>query len=480
MGRAVAPLILHIQAPLLLSPVRLSSTPLQSCPTPRMAKRSNSSLPWGTVTAGDLQGTQASFSFDPLALLAVLHNLRADASAARLYHQHHSEVYRWKHTMMVGGALPPFKLLISHLASQKTSIHPTMELFKADTGRLEVKSNIGFSALPVSYSNLWLAGLLDFPPSPQSQNDILVVHLDTIHGERVLVKGEPEERHVDPRMQRFWLHTIDGVTTCLLIAGTVCSVLSGDMWAVTLFFTYLLHALASSAVSFCSMVTTRSVVGRQVQEDATIRFAIFTRPEGGKIVFKGRKDTLETWARMTWTFRRSSVNDAVHWTWMTTGSLSAAASVVCMVNMAGYLQLAYLATLAISSVCEILVTRTVRRIQGSAIRYGDSRLIAGNDKWSRAVIRSAVEVDERWALDTLPWMDFSFFPDWPAFKNLCELLPRLRTDMGWKSRDAILSEMMDGITDPRERSLAERMATEIWEVRQMRDSTKGNADLLGK
>lgn len=424
------------------------------------------SLPWGTLTDGDLQGTQASFSFDPLALLAVLHNVRADQSAARLYHQDHPQLYRWKHTMMVGGALPPFKLLVAHLASQKKSIHPTMELFKEskDMGVLEVKSNIGFSVLPLSSSNLWLADLLDFPPSAQSQNDILIVHIESIHGERVLVEKDPEEHYVDPRLLRFSLNAVDLLIAFLLVVGVICSILSGDMWATALFFTYLLHSLASSVVSFSSMVSTRSVKGRQIQEDACIHYAVLTRPGGGKIVFKGRKDTLETWARMTWTYQQSLLNDCIHWMWMATGSLSATASVVCMVNMAGSLQLAYLAMLVISSTCEIIVTRVVRRIQEMAIHYGDWRVLYDNDKWSKAVIRAALEVDDRWALHDLPWMDFELFPNRPSFTNLCRLLRSLREGSVGRDADEIRREMTKDIADPHEKSLAERMANEILDV----------------
>lgn len=429
-----------------------------------MAQKVEAALPWGNVTAGSLQTTQASFSFDPLALLAVLHNLRADASAARLYHQHHADVYRWKHTMMVGGALPPFKLLIDHLASQKKSIHPTMELFKADTGRLDVKSNIGFSSLPISHGNMWLADLLDFQPSAQPQNDILIVHLDSIHGEFVAVKDDLEAKSADSQRARIYLNTIDGLIPCLLTTGVVCSALTGDMWAVVLFSAYLLHCLASITVSFCDMVSTRGVEGRQIQEDSSIHFAVYTRRGGGKVIFKGRKDTLETWARMTWTYQARTLNNAVHWIWMVTGSLSAAASVVCMVNMAGHLQLAYLAVLAISSACEIVITRIVRHVQRVAIHHGDARNIFANDKWSQAVIRSALEVDDRWSLDELPWLEFGFFPDRPAFRNLCALLPKLRTGVVPSEKSVIQSEMSKGIMDPHETSLAKRMVVEIAEV----------------
>lgn len=56
------------------------------------------SLPLGGLDEGNLQGTSTKISFDPLALLAILHNPRAAASAARLYGQSYLGVFRWPHT----------------------------------------------------------------------------------------------------------------------------------------------------------------------------------------------------------------------------------------------------------------------------------------------------------------------------------------------------------------------------------------------
>lgn len=55
-------------------------------------------LPLGNLDDGNIQGTSTKISFDPLALLAILHNPRATASAARLYGQSYLGVFRWPHT----------------------------------------------------------------------------------------------------------------------------------------------------------------------------------------------------------------------------------------------------------------------------------------------------------------------------------------------------------------------------------------------
>lgn len=443
------------------------------------------SLPLGSINTGNLQSTSTQISFDPLALLAVLHNPRAAASAARLYKQHNLPVFRWPHTMMIGGALPPFKLLIDHLVSQRHSIHPAVEMSKADTDRLEVHSNISdgaFSELPITYSNLWLSDLLSFRPSSYPLNDILIVHVDNIHGERVRQASAIHDGHhpvagdagraIASWFQRCLLMMVNAAAMTMLLAGCVMSLLLGDMWSTALFGVYTCHSIASLAVSSVRMVcssdaTTRGADGFRVHNDATVRYAVYQRPEGGKIIFKGRQDTLETWARMAWTFQRSTLNNIIHWSWMLTGSLSAAASVVCMVNMRGYLQLAYLGALVISSLLEIIVTVVARNIQCSAIHYGDTHIVNDNMKWSRGVIRAALETDERWSLQAMPWMEFGLFPDIPVFNNLCALLPRLRSQGTPMEKAAIINHLSVDAQNG-QRGLTVRLADEICEAQQRR------------
>jgi len=212
------------------------------------------------------------------------------------------------------------------------------------------------------------------------------------------------------------------------------------------------------------MITTTDVFGRRVREDATIRYAVYQRTAGGKVVFKGRQDTLETWARSTTTFRRSPMRNALHWTWTITGALSAIASVICMVNMAGYLQLAYLGTLLLSSLGEIFATQLIRHIQRSFVHYGEVCLLGDNTYWSRAVIRSALHTNERFSLADLPWMEFGLFPEQKLWHNLCDTLRFLKTDANALTHEDILSRLSDGVANEKW-YLAQRLAGEIADAR---------------
>ncbi len=58
----------------------------------------NSTLPAWPIEHGDLKATSTTISFDPLGLLAILHNPRAAASTARLYGQNYLGIFRWPHT----------------------------------------------------------------------------------------------------------------------------------------------------------------------------------------------------------------------------------------------------------------------------------------------------------------------------------------------------------------------------------------------
>ncbi|TKA78627.1 hypothetical protein B0A55_02673 [Friedmanniomyces simplex] len=357
--------------------------------------------------------------------------------------------------------------IIEDCAYESRSIHPAVEMLKADIGALEVRSNIGFSSLPRSYSNTWLSDQLAFRPSSVPTNDILVVHLRTIQGHRVLADPSDPARgteYLNPRLQGLALDLIGLTTALLLVVGLVFSVLLGDLWSTVLFVTYFFHALASLAVSVTSMMSTTDVYGGRVREDATLRYAIHQRVAGGKVVFKGRQDTLETWARMSWAFRRSPVRDTLHWSWTLTGTLSAAASVVCMVNMAGYLQLAYLGTLLLSSLGEIFATQLVRSVQRTSVHYGEVCLQGDNQYWSRAVIRSALDTDDRFSLADLPWMEFGMFPEQRLWRNLCDVLQVSKTDLNALTHEAIVARLSDGVANEKV-YLSQRLASEIAEAR---------------
>ena len=60
-------------------------------------------------------------TFDPLGVAAVLHNPRANNSAAMLYTQSDHGIFTWPHTMMIGGTLPAMKMLVDHLTEEMNS-----------------------------------------------------------------------------------------------------------------------------------------------------------------------------------------------------------------------------------------------------------------------------------------------------------------------------------------------------------------------
>ena len=213
-----------------------------------------------------------------------------------------------------------------------------------------------------------------------------------------------------------------------------------------------------------------------MREDPIIRYAVYQRPEGGKVVFKGRQDSMEAWARVAWTFERTAMNKAVHWSWMITGSLSAVTSVVCMVNMRGYLQLAYLGILSISSIFDILVTIIARAIQLRAIRYGDNRIIRSSDnKWTSSVIRAALEVEDRWSLQDLPWIELGLLPDTELWTNFCELLPQLRNLGHPMARAAIYDRLSQNIP-PGLESIIDMLADGIEKAQLLKQSLLEKSD----
>lgn len=137
-----------------------------------------------------------------------------------------------------------------------------------------------------------------------------------------------------------------------------------------------------------------------------------------------------------------------------------------MVNMAGYLQLAYLAMLIVSSAGEIVATQLVRNVQKNAIHYGDVRMVRDNDFWNEAVIRAALEVEERWSLADLPWLGFGLFPAYKVFANMCEVLPRLRDQSVAYSETEIMRDISDGVED-KHTPLARRVTSEVMAARRV-------------
>nr|OQO32092.1 hypothetical protein B0A51_00630 [Rachicladosporium sp. CCFEE 5018] len=367
--------------------------------------------------------------------------------------------------MMVGGVLAPFKMLVNHVVSQQQSIHPATEMCKADIGVLDVKTDISFSELPVSGGNFWLADVLGYQPSRYPQNDLVIVHLEDIQGvaRPARVSSKTEKSTIESASVRFeiiCLSLISLLAGLLLLTGTILSILQGDIWSSVLFLSYTSHWTASLSVSFAPMVRTKDILDRRIKEDPTRRHAIYQRSEGGKIIFVARQDTLETWARMTYTFNRTARNNLLHWLWILSGSVACAASVICMVNMAAWWQLAWLGTLALASLSELIITILVRRIQNIAVNYGEvCNGVKENETWSNAIIRSSLSVAEHFSLAKLDWIGFGRLPDIPVFRNLCNLLPQLRAGTTMNSV-AVVANLMQGEDESR-RALAERLSREI-------------------
>ncbi|KAK5742117.1 hypothetical protein LTS12_024361 [Elasticomyces elasticus] len=141
--------------------------------------------------------------------------------------------------------------------------------------------------------------------------------------------------------------------------------------------------------------------------------------------------------------------------------------------MAGYLQLAYLGMLLLSSLGEVLATQLVRSVQGTAVHYGTVRPLTGNRYWSKAVIRSALSIDEKLSLAALPWMDLGMFPNQQVWHNLCNVLSLPRTELDLLKADAIVNKLCPSknATDA-ELNIPRRLADEIIEARKAGGSAK--------
>ncbi|OKL59292.1 hypothetical protein UA08_05224 [Talaromyces atroroseus] len=360
-------------------------------------------------------------TFDPLGVAAVLHNPRASLSAARLYTQYDRRFFIWPHTMMMGATLIPVKVLVEHLTATFQSIHPAITLCTQDTQNLPVVSNMVFKEFPLDFGNMWLGDVIAFKSSSKPANDFMIVCMDSDDDDNR--RQSPD----GPSKMTQWLgcsalNLISLINGLIIVAGIVLGLLSADLWALTLFFFYGTHWLAGLAVSMTSLVTPQKI---NIKKDPTPRFAIYQRPAGGTVVFKGRQDTMEAWARSTWEFNRSLKNSILHWFWTITGTLSAICSVACMVNMLGYMQLAFLGLLVYASLAEIVATRITRILQGEAEALDRKFLVENNPFRTTGVIRATVEVDKKFRLSALDWVGLKRMPSDQIFRDMQDLLARI-------------------------------------------------------
>lgn len=263
--------------------------------------------------------------------------------------------------------------------------------------------------LTINTGNEWLKEVLGFDTSSSkeefsSDNDLLIAHVWDAFGEAVPESGTST-------LSVLIMNLISWLTGFVVIVALAFSVLMVDIWAAVLFFVYLCHWTASMAVSYYplaniyqpsikSTALTRARTNnfaRPPPNHATIPenpeplFSIHERDEGGTIVFKGRRDTIEAWARIGWSFNKEY--SLFHWIWIVTGTLAAIASVACMINMYGAMQLAFLGLLTYSSVGEILAARIAGQLQHAHRRHARLFLIVDNATRTQAIVRAALEVN---------------------------------------------------------------------------------------
>ncbi|KAK6529740.1 hypothetical protein TWF281_008902 [Arthrobotrys megalospora] len=358
-------------------------------------------------------------TFDPLAVAAVLSNPRADLSAAKLYLQLDREYYKWPHTMMIGGTLPPMNTLVAHLTTNVTSIHPAITMCGVDIKLIPVRSDMIFKEFPINTSNYLLNDLVEFRSSQFAGNDFMVINMDDL-GDKAIRRHKLGMGSWPGRIALQVIGLINGI---LLSAGITFSVLTADVWAGVLFLFYALHWLASTFITFSEMV--RVDVKGTIVPDQKPRYAVYQRPEGGTVVFKGKKETLERWARQTPEFIKAPRIVFFHWFWMTTGTMAAVASVACMVNMRGSMQLGFLGVLVYSSVAEILATQIARRLQAASRGEFSHQLVDDNITRTMGIIRATVGVNPNCRLKGLDWIDMELLPSWPLFKAMLRMLARI-------------------------------------------------------
>lgn len=222
------------------------------------------------VQSQSLRSSNRDVTFDPLSVATVLPNPRANASAVRLYTQYNKQLFRWPYLMMIGGTLPALGAFVDHLLSTSHSVHPALALVLQDSRPLEVTSNTIFKELPIDFSNSWLGYLCDFRPSSYADNDFMIMNIDNMHGH-----GSRSSGNTAWSLVFLFVGMSNGA---IIVIELLVSIFLGDMWATALFFIYLCHWLASTALSFTGMIVPRATAS--VRTDPTLCFAVYQRKEG--------------------------------------------------------------------------------------------------------------------------------------------------------------------------------------------------------
>lgn len=390
------------------------------------------------------RGAPNKITFDPLGIAAILHNPRAERSAARLYTTtfHDKNLFRWPHTTMFGGALTPLQTLVQHLSSNMSSLHPAVTLSMKDTETIPVISDMFFNELQLNFSSSWLRDIAVFKSS--DLNDIAIVLLRNVDMPNYSLASVCPVRKLIIDMTGFAIGL-------LLMAGVVFSLALSDVWATVLFIFYCSHWLVSTVISFAPLVSysTPKVDGGGGGNLMVDHYAVYERPEGGMVVLKGPKIVFEALTRSRWEFEKTPRSFILHWAWMITGTFSAISSVACMVNMTTQLQLVFLAVLSYSSLAEIWVTQLARTVQAKARCHARNRkpptggtegsgiqdytLVQNKNKRACSIIYATLGVGKRFRLDGLDWIKTGLLPE--SFNELQILMDTLReypnnTDMG--------------------------------------------------
>ncbi|KAA8651464.1 uncharacterized protein ATNIH1004_000347 [Aspergillus tanneri] len=363
-------------------------------------------------------------TFDPLGVAAVLHNPRADNSAAMLYTQYDYGVFTWPHTMMIGGTLAPLKMLVEHLTEEVKSNPPAVSMCTKVSTLLSIRSDISgsvFRELPLDSSNFWLNTIISFKASKNPDNDFAVVYVGQIYEDMNIRKRRVKDTIGSVR---WWIGTltldlIGLLNGLMMIAGLVIGVLVADMWATTLFFLYWCHWIGTVLISFNRMVEKDRP---DIKEDGRMRYAIHERKVGGTVIFKGQQDQLEKWARSKWKYEGTLWQNCLHWFWITTGTLSAFCSLACMVNMQSYMQLGFLGVLVYSSLAEILATRVSRTLQVKAKGNIHMSIITGSKTRTEAIIRATLESRRPCRLKGIDWINLELLPPMDVFQYMQEAL----------------------------------------------------------
>ncbi|RDW93151.1 uncharacterized protein DSM5745_00473 [Aspergillus mulundensis] len=364
-------------------------------------------------------------SFDPLGVAAVLHNPRAAASAAKLYVQFDNDTFHWPHMSMVGGTLPAIQMLVEYVTSglPSKSLEAPIKMCAKYISMIPVRSDFVFRELPLDFSNGWLGGLISFRGGELNPgNDFMVVYIgdEEVAGGDGMAKARRKRLAADPGLgwwmaARLTLYILILINGAMILAAMLIGILAADIWAFTLFFLYGSHWIASALITFLPMV---HVSTPPIDQETSPRYAAYERPEGGTVIFKGPKKNMEAWARTTWKYEPSALQSFLHWCFMITGALAAFSSVACMVNMHGYLQLAFLAVLVYATVAEIIATKISRWLQTKAKGGVPHALLTDREKRTESIIDATIAIQPACRLEGFDWLGMGLLPNMPAFRAM--------------------------------------------------------------